>query len=691
MTSRIVPTPGAPPASHAVEARRFVILVLLLISAAIVRSAIATRLDGFTIDEPYHIAAGVSYVRYAAFRINPEQPPLVKLWVGAFIAATGFRLESIRPFTDKADERDFTEEDVYLKNDFNAVQRRARVAMWLLNGLLLLLLAAALRRSFGSGVALGTLLILAIDPTVAAHLPVVMMDLPVSLLAATAIAFAVRAFRTWAWVDVLLCAGALGLTLGAKHSAPVFLLVVILTGVVVALAAPVVDSARSRWLRLGKLVAVLAGALAVLWGCYLFRYAESNTGREVFNRALASKIEDVQSRSYRALLTAMARTHVVPRAYLWGFADTIRAGFEGREEPITAFGHAYLGSAPRYYFPAIILLKLPIGTTIVVLIGLFFFFARRLPTEHGADFTIVFATLLLFLLVLVLGSTYGGIRHALPVVVLLDVFGGAAISAVFASRRRAWRIAVVVALIAAAASAVPVMRPWEYFNEFVGGTKNAYRDFSDEGVDLGQRGKELADYYHRVLEPARQVPVIFYGPIDIPEMIARGLDWLGRDVERDEVRLSSANFTGAVLIDARFVGPKPFWDAASLRARVPSQRFGNLLIYQGPCACGALFAFNLYELAISKIYAEKPDLQAGQRLLRESTSMDPSAFFASIELGNVSRKLGSREDAVRAYSGALRNAPSDDLALRQSLQQQIQRVSTEPLDQVPDLRNPFLE
>src|SRR3974390_2027870 len=58
-------------------------VLLLLIAAAIMRSAIATRLDGFTIDEAYHIGAGVSYVRLGDFRINPEHPPLVKLWIGS--------------------------------------------------------------------------------------------------------------------------------------------------------------------------------------------------------------------------------------------------------------------------------------------------------------------------------------------------------------------------------------------------------------------------------------------------------------------------------------------------------------------------------------------------------------------------------------------------------------------------------
>jgi len=696
LTSRVVPpsedhrTPPVVRTSPEVQLWRFTILVVLLICTVIVRSAIVTRLDGFTIDEPYHIAAGVSYVRYGDFRINPEQPPLVKLWVGAFMPAA-FHLESIRPFTDKDDERGFTENAVYFSNDFNAVQRRARFAMWTLNGLLLCLLAFALRRSFGAGVALGTLLILAIDPTVAAHLPVVLMDLPVALLAASAVVLAVRAFRTWAWPDILLCALALGLTLAAKHSAPVFLIFVVVTGTVAALAPPTQHAGGWRALRLSKVAALLAGALAILWGGYFFRYTESRALQEVFNRPLASKIDDVHSRSYRAVLTTMAKTHVVPRAYIWGFADTIRAGLKGRYDLITAFGHPYIGRAPRYFFPAMILLKMPIGSAIVVLIGFFLFFARRLPEEYRGGFAIILAAILLFLLVLVFGKTYAGIRHALPVVVLLYILSGVAVSEALASSSRALRIGVIVVLLAAAASAVPVMRPWEYFNEFLGGTKNAYLYFGDEGVDGGQRGKELADYYHRVLEPAGQLPVVAYSPLNIPDMVARQVDWLGHDLKRDEARLSSPNYTGTILISATFVGPMPLWDAASLRARVPTARFGNLLIYQGPCSCAGVLAGNLYGLSLSKIYAEKPDLQAGQRLLRESVNMDPSAFFVWIELGNISRQLGSREDALRDYSEALRYAPADDPELRRALQEQIQRISTEPLDQIPDLRDPFLE
>src|SRR5271155_3570456 len=242
--------------------KTFAALALLLLALGIVRSAIATRLDGFTLDEAYHIAAGVSYVRYRAFQINPEHPPLVKLWVGSVIAATGFHMDPIRQFTDKPDERRFTQSAVFQKNDPDSVQRRARAAMFVLNGLLLISLTFALKRVFDARVALGVLLFLVIDPTVAAHWPVVMTDLPVALLSATAIVLATRAFRDWKWPDLAACSIFLGLDLAAKHSAPVVFLSVAAIGTWLAFRRPLGARFDSRIRRLARIACVLAGALA---------------------------------------------------------------------------------------------------------------------------------------------------------------------------------------------------------------------------------------------------------------------------------------------------------------------------------------------------------------------------------------------------------------------------------------------
>jgi hypothetical protein len=183
----------------------------------------------------------------------------------------------------------------------------------------------------------------------------------------------------------------------------------------------------------------------------------------------------------------------------------------------------------------VIALKLPIGLGILVLIGLFLFFVRRLPSDWNVSLSIVLAASLLFLPVLALGSTYGGIRHALPVVVLLSIFGGVAVQLAFVWKSKLLKAAVATALAVAAASALPVLRPWEDYNEIIGGTKNGYLYFSDEDIDVGQRGKELATYYHQILEPTAEVPLYAYGNgTNESELNARHVDWLGRDPQRDK-------------------------------------------------------------------------------------------------------------------------------------------------------------
>lgn len=267
---------------------------------------------------------------------------------------------------------------------------------------------------------------------------------------------------------------------------------VALVGAVLTIVQPVHSKKNSRWMKIMKLCAVLAGAMAVLWGSYLFGFSETLNGRESFNRPLALKIADVTSPGYRAVLTPMAVTHVVPRTYLSGFADTIRAGMEGRENPQLIFGRTYHFRGPKYFFPAIIAVKVPIGLTVVMLLGLSLFLRGRIPQDWIFPCAVVLAVAGLILLVLSAGETYAGIRHALPVAVPLSVFAGIGVEMALSSKTWLLKILVAHAFAAAAGSALPQMRPWEYFDEFVGGTANAYKYFVDEGGHLGQRAKELA-------------------------------------------------------------------------------------------------------------------------------------------------------------------------------------------------------
>src|SRR5262249_21995244 len=157
-----------------VEPRRFVALSVLLIVTGALRSSWATRLDGFTIDEPWHITAGVAYFRTGEYYLNPEHPPLVKLVAALAVPQSIFQFSEPSGLLDKDTERNFVQATMYQRNDADLVQARVRRSLYLFNGLLLLFFAWTVFRVAGPTVALGALIFLLIDPTIAAHWPVVM-------------------------------------------------------------------------------------------------------------------------------------------------------------------------------------------------------------------------------------------------------------------------------------------------------------------------------------------------------------------------------------------------------------------------------------------------------------------------------------------------------------------------------------
>jgi tetratricopeptide (TPR) repeat protein len=434
---------------------------------------------------------------------------------------------------------------------------------------------------------------------------------------------------------------------------------------------------------------VLAGAILILWGFYFFRYAETRSGQELFNRPLADKIQDVNTPFYHSVLAGMATSRVVPRAYLWGFADTVHAGMEGRPFPHLIFGRFYLRKGPIYFFPAMIALKLPIGLSALSILGLIFFFSHRLPAEWNFPAGVVLATSIWFLLVLANGAIYAGIRHALPVLVLLSIFAGLFVERALISTSLSLKGLAVLAYVLAGASALPAFRPWEYFNEFVGGPQNAYKYFDDEGVDLGQRSKELVAYYRRFLKPAGEMAYVIYGTTD-EELKARDVEFLGRDLQRDRDRLSQPEWSGTMFSVPVSTSRSPYWDLVALRDATPKARLGNLVVYQGTFRLPGLAAATLYYYGRQKLYADKPDTTAAEKMFQQSVDLDPNAFFVHIELGNLLLKRGAREEALQAYTNALKYSPEDRL-IRRPIEEQISRIRRNPPGEISPIRNPGLE
>jgi tetratricopeptide (TPR) repeat protein len=680
-------TPGTAPAlassptSLNATHRHYTLIVLLLVACGVAHASWATALDSFTFDEAYHIAAGATYLRFHDFRINPEHPPLVKFVAALATPASVLHLTPLPRLDGKEQEREYTETAVYLNNDPRAIQRRARIAMFAFHSALLIVLALLLRRLFNPEIAIATLGLILLDPTVSAHLPVVMTDLPLALLGVIAVALAILVVRDGRIGDAFFLGISAGAALATKHSA-----ILIVAPIIAGCAGYVVFLAMKArpWTRTALLLISSAAVGSVtLWGMYGFRYNESFTAEQQFNRPLELKISDLQSLQSRAALTFAAQHHLAPRAYIWGLADTLRAGIEGRDQEIHVFGRIYESRPPTWVPLAYVLIKIPIGSLALTLAGLAFLFAKKLPKETMWPL-LAYQDMGIFFLgfVCLKGVPYAGVRHLLFVIPILALFGGIALAQTFAGRSRPQLAFAAIALLAAAISVLPQRRPWEYHNFIAGGTANAWKGFNNESVDLAQRSNELITFYnaHKNGEPTH----VGYW---ITSVIAKsaGIPVVSFDFDKPV----SSEVSGWFYMRTADLSPTRHFDLAGLRDAVPLARFGNLVIFHGTYHLPGFVASAMYWRAKELTYLNPPDPAKAEVLLRKVMELEPNAYTTAIDLGNFALQRKEVPAALEWYRRALDNAPPQ---VQGNIAEQISKLASgvSPAS-IPPLHNPSQE
>ena len=153
---------------------------------------------------------------------------------------------------------------------------------------------------------------------------------------------------------------------------------------------------------------------------------------------------------------------------------------------------------------------------------------------------------------------------------------------------------------------------------------------------------------------------------------------MGNNQERDREKLDGDVHTGTFIMGATAIDDGPFQEA------VPIARFGNLFIFRGTynLSTPKIKASGLYHRAVYRnVYTAEPNIEEAIKLLSESVALDPTTYFAALELGNQYLKIGNRVEALRAYRIAKENAPeSDDIG--ELLSRQIERIEREPLEQI---------
>lgn len=673
-----------------------VVVLVVLTLLAVGRSALGTRLDSFTIDEPWHAVAGVAYVRGGDRHLNPEHPPLVKLWVGAAMPAS-FRLGREPALREKEQERQWVEDTMFFGNDARQAQERTRLAMWVLNGGLLLVLGLLLWRAAGLAWALGTLGFLALEPTIGAHLPVVMTDGPLvlTLMPAVVAAGLLAAYWRWHWAVVLGLAA--GLAFSAKHSALAGMVGVAAVLAVAAVMGVRPGGTRELLRRAAQLVLAAAVSILLLWASYGFRFHADRAGSDAFNRPLHDKIAEVSTPALRDALT-LADTHrLLPRAYLWGLADTLRTGVDGRSIALhLVWGKLYEGRTPWFTWPAIVAAKLPLALSVLALLGLALLWRATLPASARWMLAALAAASACHLASLMVSpAAWGGVRHAMPLIGAVAILAGAAVAEAW--RRRSRTLLAVVAGLFVAAFAMTIREPrlWEYHNELAGGSGNGWRNFKNEGLDLGQRFHEIRAFHDREIVPSGQPMYADYWMMET-QVRAAGLRYrrLVQDLHDDNV---AGVYDGWFVYEegARLPIPQFDWDPREVfkDMRMVAD-LGNVGIWQGRLTRPRARASSMYAKVTDYIYKDDgKDWALVAKRLEEVTHVAPGMVGAAAELGNAYLRLGDGAAAVRAYRRPLEQQEMPvDAELAARFRAQVARVeASADAKQVPLLRNPWME
>jgi hypothetical protein len=635
-----------------------VAFALLIVFMAQILSVV--RRESMTFDEGYHTYAGFRYWQCADFGVNPEHPPLAKLvaalplWLAHTPVPAGncpVEVTSKDAGYGASTAWFFGAESQAPRIDFGKVLWTARLTMSLFAMTLAVTAFFFTRRLFGDASALAALGLIAFEPTLIAHGALVTTDMAVSSASLLAV-FAFFCYQRRPGALRLLLAGlACGLTLSVKHSG------VLILPVLVVLAC--VELFYVRRAPLGRVVArqalglvvIFGVGFAVLWSTYLFRYAARPHG-VALSMSLADFIADTiakQNRSFMLhVIPVVARFHLLPEAYLYGFVDVLSISNPGQSSFL--LGHLYPHGVPRY-FPLVVLIKTTLGMLALGVLAVVGVVRKELRVGLRALYLLAPAVVWM---VAGMGSTLNiGYRHVLPIVAPMCCLLGAAAVAMWHKMPRL-RVVIAVLVGGHVVSSVAVFpKEMAYANEVAGGPGRAYKLLTDSNDDWGQALPQLAQWLQQ--HDAKDCWLAFDG-VARPESYGVRCRYLtpnGSDAKGDP---PPAVATGTFVISGlSWSGIE--WERPDLnpyevfRASKPVAVVGGAdIVYQGTYDMSRVVAVHRTIQAMNlnngKKYAEAlPLAQAAVAAL-------PTSALAHLQLANALKGGGRRGEAHAEYAKA---------------------------------------
>ena len=521
--------------------------VLLTLFATLAWLAASTK--SATYDEVLHAPAAYSHLRHFDFRANPEHPPLWKYWAALpWLLSPPAEGSVVGPLFDAIPDEPATQwawgQHVLYHtpgNDASHLIGMSRAMMLAVAVAMGAFLARWGWRLGGPVAALVTTALFCLDPTVLAHSALVTNDVAFSF---TAVAVA---WALWRVGDRLTPGRALavaflcGVSITTKFTG-----ILLIPGVALTLLTrTLLPDPWLTWRGLPATIATrAAGAATVfaltllvtyacIWAAYGFRAAISpdpavhpNVPHMVAETAVNEIMQQTGHPATRAELRAWQPSpyvktvlwalahHVLPDAFLSGLSFAYAKSL---------FRNAFLFGDIRatgwwYYFPAAMLVKLPLATlATIIALPVTLFFARTAAPNDRRRGAWIAACLLIPAGVIAIASVRShmniGIRHFLPAYVFCYIAAGVAAARLANRWPRATRTTLAdlaIALAADSLCAFPNFIP--FFNVAAGGSRGGIHLLGDSNLDWGQDLPLVADWQRA--HPDRTLHLAYFGTAD---------------------------------------------------------------------------------------------------------------------------------------------------------------------------------
>jgi len=623
------------------NAREIVGVCILLIVLGL-QLFFSVRRESQTWDEGNHIFTGYRSWTHGDFGLNPEHPPLVKLF------ATVPLLWS-QPKSPALEER-FFKEDAFLRgkeflyqNDPDKLLAQTRTAAAIFTLLTALVVFFGTREMFGTGAAFIALTLVTFDPNLLAHGALITTDVGLACFMFLSVYLFYRFVKSPSALRLIVTGVSVGLVLAVKHTGLLVLPILFL------LTLCEIFGARTIKL-LGSLALIMLIGWIVLWSTYRFRYDARPNGLQL-NPPLAAYVEGLKPYEAWPIRTA-ARFHILPESYLYGLADVkLTANY------YTSYvlGKVYAHNV-WFYFPVAFLIKSTVGVLALFLLTIGVLATRRL--SHWREILFLILPVIFYLIVALTVGMNIGVRHILVVYVFLYVLIGGAAWALI-NKNRKWVYAVGVLLLVHAASSLLAFPNYiPYANELWGGPSQTHKYLTDSNSDWGQQLKSVKQYLDQrgvkecwflyfaegVAEPSyygipcKPLPTIstlwLNTPIDVPTSI------------NGPVLISASNLSGFEF------GPGSLDPYGHFKSLKPTA-----VIDHGVFVFDGKFDMPL-AAAISKVQkarnlAEAKQLDQALQEAQAAVALAPGSIQTQLALGDILRDMGQPQQARPVYEKAL--------------------------------------